>query len=107
MLAQGVLPFRYEVEPTNSGMTALAGLPAYFELATVFGLAMSIRRHLQVCVDEKQGWTDSQIAMPLVLLNLAGGDSVDDLRKLEEDKVFVQVLRSVEMHGLPRRVRRE
>lgn len=27
MIAQGVLPFRYEAEPTGSGMTALAGLP--------------------------------------------------------------------------------
>jgi len=107
MIAQGVLPFRYEAELTNSGMTALAGLPAYLELAAVSGLTTSIRRHLQVCTEKKQGWTDAQIVMPLVLLNLAGGDSVDDLRKLEGDVGFVQVLRRVEMHGLPRRVRRE
>jgi len=107
MIPQGVLPFRYEAEPTNSGMTALAGLPAYLELAAVSGLTMSIRRHLQVCAEKKQGWTDSQIVMPLVLLNLAGGDSVDDLRKLEGDTGFVQVLRRVEMHGLRRKERRE
>jgi len=107
MLAQGVLPFRYEAEPTNSGMTALAGLPAYLELAAVSGLTKSIRRHLKVCAEKKQGWMDTQIVMPLILLNLAGGDSVDDLRKLEGDEGFVQVLRRVEMHGLPRRVRRE
>jgi len=107
MSAQGVLPFRYEAERTNSGMTALAGLPAYLELAAVSGLTRSIRHHLQVCAEKKQGWTDTQIVMPLVLLNLAGGDSVDDLRKLEGDDGFVQVLRRVEMHGLPRRVRRE
>ncbi len=101
MLAQGVLPFRYEAEPTNSGMTALAGLPAYLELAAVSGLTKSIRRHLQVCAEKKQGWTDSQIVMPLVLLNVAGGDSVDDLRKLEGDEGFVQGWpRRVEMHGL-------
>ena len=106
MLPQGILPFRYEAEPTNSGMTALAGLPAYFELALVSGLTGSIRQHLQVCAEKKQGWTDTQIVMPLILLNLAGGDSVDDLRKLEGDEGFVKVLRRVEMHGLPRRVRR-
>ena len=33
MIAQGVLPFRYEAELTASGMTALAGLPPYLELA--------------------------------------------------------------------------
>ena len=107
MLAQGVLPFRYEAEPTNSGMTALAGLPAYLELAAVSGLTRSIRCHLQVCAEKKQGWTDSQIVMPLVLLNVAGGDSVDDLRKLEGDEGFVQVLRRVEMYGLRCKERRE
>jgi hypothetical protein len=107
MLAQGVLPFRYEAEPTASGMTALAGLPAYLELAAVSGLTGSIRRHLRVCAEKKQGWTDAQIVMALVLLNLAGGDSVDDLQKLEGDEGFTQVLRRVEMHGLRRRERRE
>jgi hypothetical protein len=107
MMAQGVLPFRYEVEPTASGMTALAGLPAYLELAAVSGLTSSIRRHLRVCAEKKQGWTDAQIVMALILLNLAGGDSVDDLQKLQGDKGFAQVLRRVEMHGLRRRERRE
>src|SRR4030042_6265689 len=107
MIAQGVLPFRYEAEPTASGMTALAGLPTYLELAAVSGLTTSIRRHLKVCIEKKQGWTDTQIVMPLVLLNLAGGDSVDDLRKLEGDEGLVQVLRRVEMHGLRRKERRE
>lgn len=42
MLKQGVLPFSYEGEPTESGMTALAGLPAYLELAIVSGLTDSM-----------------------------------------------------------------
>ena len=46
MFKLGVLPFRYECEPTESGMTALAGLPAYLELAIVSGLTDSIERHL-------------------------------------------------------------
>jgi hypothetical protein len=107
MTAQGVLPFRYEREPTASGMTALAGLPAYLELAVVSGLTDSIRCHLQVCSGQKQGWTDTQIVMSLVLLNVAGGDCVDDLRILERDDGFTRVLRRVEMHGLRRKERRE
>lgn len=107
MVAQGVLPFRYECEPTGSGMTALAGLPAYLELAVVSGLVGSIRRHLQVCSKQIQGWTDSQIVMSLVLLNVAGGNSVDDLRILAGDEGFAKILRRVELHGLLRRERRE
>ncbi|MBM3120029.1 MAG: IS1380 family transposase [Chloroflexi bacterium] len=106
-MAQGILPFRYECEPTASGMTALAGLPPYLELAVVSGLINSIRRHLQVCSGKKQGWTDTQIVMALVLLNVAGGDCVDDLRILEKDDGFTRVLRQVEMHGLRRKERRE
>jgi hypothetical protein len=45
--------------------------------------------------------------MSLVLLNVAGGDCVDDLRILEKDDGFTQVLRRAEMHGLRRKERRE
>jgi len=107
MVAQGVLPFRYEKEPTASGMTALAGLPPYLELAVASGLTDSIRRHLRVCSGQKQGWADTQIVMSLVLLNVAGGDCVDDLRLLEKDDGFTRVLRRVEMHGFRRKERRE
>lgn len=107
MSIQGVLPFRYECEPTASGMTALAGLPPYLELAMVSGLTDSIRRHMKVCAEQTQGWTDQQVAMSLVMLNIAGGNSVDDLRILEGDEGFVRVLRRVDLHGLRRKERRE
>jgi len=107
MTAQGILPFRYESEPTASGMTALAGLPPYLELAVVSGLTDSIRRHLRVCSRKTQGWTDTQIVMSLLLLNVAGGDCVDDLRILEKDDGFARVLLRVELHGLRRKERRE
>lgn len=45
--------------------------------------------------------------MPLVLVNVAGGDCVDALRILEADEGFVKVLRRVELHGRPRKERRE
>ncbi|MFH1087288.1 MAG: IS1380 family transposase [Chloroflexota bacterium] len=106
-MEQGVLRFRYESEPTASGMTALAGLPPYLELAVVSGLTDSLRRNLQVCSGQKQGWTDRQIVVSLVLLNVAGGDCVDDLRILEKDDGFTRVLRRVEMHGLRRKEWRE
>ena len=107
MLRQGVLPFRYESEPTDSGMTALAGLPAYLELAIVSGLTSSIEQHLGACTLKEQGWTDTQIVMSLILLNLAGGDSVDDLRILEEDEGLTKLLRRVGFSGHPCKERRE
>jgi hypothetical protein len=107
MLKQGVLSFSYECEPTESGMTALAGLPTYLELAAVAKLPDSIQRHLEACHLKQQGWTDTQIIMSLVLLNIAGGDCVDDLRILEQDEGLVKVLRRVGFSGHPRKERRE
>lgn len=106
-MPQGILSFQYQAEPTATGMTGLAGLPAYLELAVASGLIDSIRRHMRVCADQSQGWTDQQIIMSLVMMNIAGGDCVDDLRILEEDEGFARVLRRVELHGLRRKERRE
>ncbi len=46
------------------------------------------------------------MVMSLNLLNLAGGDCVDDLKILEADEGFCQILRKSKMHGLRRKVRR-
>lgn len=105
MVAQGVLPFKYEADTHKSGATSLAGLPVYLDLAHMLGLADSIRRHVSVR-QGTQGWSDEQIVMSLVLLNLAGGDCVDDLRILEGDEGFGRVLRRTELFGLSRRERR-
>jgi hypothetical protein len=86
-------------------MTALAGLPTYLDLAYVAGLSPSIQRHLRLR-EGKQGWSDAQVITSLVLLNLAGGDAVEDLRILENDVGFVEILGQVETYGLPRRERR-
>ena len=47
-MAQGALPFKYEEEAKVGGMTALAGLPVYLDLAHVAGLRKSIERHVGV-----------------------------------------------------------
>jgi len=40
------------------------------------------------------------------LLNLAGGDCVEDIKVLEADDGFCEVLKKAEMHGLRRKVHR-
>jgi len=92
-MAQGVLPFKYEEEKKDTGMTGLAGLPVYMDLASVMGLQESIERHLHI---KQQSWTDSQTLISLILTNLAGGDCVDDLRKLQGDSGFCKILRRME-----------
>jgi Transposase DDE domain group 1 len=104
-MAQGILPYKYEEEKTPGGMTALAGLPVYLDLASVLGLGDHIRDHLRI--RQCRGWTDEQIITSLVLLNIAGGDSVDDMRILQKDEGFCKVLGRVETNGLSRKERRE
>jgi len=106
IMAQGLLGFKYERESNQAGMTALGGLPLYVELASRLKLGEWLDQ--QVGVRRKgQGWTDAQVGMALILLNLAGGSCVEDLKQLEEDEGFCQVLERVELAGLGRRQRRE
>jgi len=105
-MTQGALPFKYEKEASSVGMTALGGLPLYLDLAQVAGLSKSIENHLGVRVGER-GWTDSEVVMSLVLLNLAGGDCVEDLRIVEADEGFGRILCRVQHHGLKRKERRK
>ena len=103
-MAQGVLPYKYEKEKTTSGMTSLAGLPVYLNLASVLNMGESVSNHLRT---RTQGWTDEQMVFSLILLNLAGGESVDDFRILEADEGFCRILRRIELKDLPRKERRE
>jgi hypothetical protein len=91
MIAQGVLPYQYREEKIGSGMTALGGLPPYLDLAEVVGLRELVEGHVRVR-SGGQGWTDAQMVTALVLLNLAGGECVEDLRMLEGDVGFSHVL---------------
>ncbi len=103
-MAQGVLPYKYEEEKTTSNMTSLAGLPVYLDLASVLGLGESISTHLHA---KAQGCTDEQMILSLILLNLAGGDAVDDVKILRKDEGFCKVLGRVEIKGLGRKQRRD
>ncbi len=86
-MAQNVLPFQYEAPPRETGMTGLGGLPLYLDLMYGMSLHQSITEHIGARVNT-QGWTDSEMIHSLILLNLAGGDCVDDLKILEADEGF-------------------
>jgi len=105
IMAQGVLPYKYEEERTEGGMTALAGLPVYLDLASVLGMGECIRTHLNVREGD-QGWTDEQAVLSLILLNLAGGDCVEDVKILEKDEGFCKILGRIETRGMKRQQRR-
>lgn len=104
MLPQGVLSFQYEAERSRGGLTSVAGLPLYLDLVHSSGLASAIGRDVQV--SGRQGWLDIQMVLAVIFLNLAGGDCVEDLERLEGDSGFAAVLRAIERDLLPRAARR-
>jgi hypothetical protein len=93
-MPQGLLPYKYEEEKNEADLTSLAGLPVYLDLAFALGLPESIGRHLMF--RPSQGFTDAQMVLSLMLLSLAGGDCVDDLKILEADEGFCRVLERME-----------
>ena len=101
---QGLLPFQYESEAGEAGLTGLAGLPLYLELWRAAGLEQAVARH--VAVSGAQGWSDRQMVSALVLLNLAGGEGLDDLDRLEADGGLGRLVRAAEAYGQSRRERR-
>jgi len=105
-MSQKTLPFKYEENRRDRGITSVGGLPLYLGLANVIGLSESVKEHIKIR-ENNQGWTDSQVIMSLIMLNLAGGDCVEDLSVLEADEGFSRVLRRVELHDLSRKERRK
>jgi len=105
MMTQSLLPFKYE-RSTNAKLTGLAGLPLFFELALVLGIVGSIERNVRARFGS-QGWTDAEQIMALVLLNLAGGEHVDDLEHLEADEGLCDLMIRFRTRGLGRKKRRE
>jgi len=58
-MAQGILPYKYEEEKRPAGMTSLAGLPLYLDLAVALGIPGSIGRHLSL--RPSQDWTGDRL----------------------------------------------
>jgi len=104
MLPQGLLDFQYEADSSRHGLTSLAGLALYLDLIKASGLGAAIQRHVRAA--GRQGWLDAQMVLAVIFVNLAGGDCVEDIERLERDSGFAAILGAVEKDLLPRAERR-
>jgi len=105
MMAQGELGFKYEEDRQGEGMTGMAGIGTYLDLACRSGLVRSIEQHVKAR-QGSQGWTDTEMVVPLMMLNLVGGGCVEDVNRLESDIGFCRLLSKTLSHGLSRKGRR-
>jgi len=105
MMTQGELAFKYEVDHQGAGLTGMGGIGTYLDLACRSGMVSSIERHVTARKGE-QGWTDVEQILSLVMLNLVGGECVEDVSRLETDEGFCRLLGKTLSHGLSRKGRR-
>ena len=105
MMTQGELAFKYEEDRQGVGMTGMAGIGTYLDLACRSGLVRSIEHHVKAR-QGRQGWTDAETVLSLMVLNLVGGECVEDVNRLESDKGFCRLLSKALSHGLSRKGRR-
>lgn len=104
-MAQRGLPYEYEIEEGQARLTAMGGLSTYLDLASATGFLKAIDRQVRIRRGA-QGWTDRQMILSVILLNLAGGECVEDMDKLEADEGFCRIMRKVEGQGLTCKERR-
>jgi len=104
-MPQTLLPFQYEIDPTHSKLTALGGLPLFLDLMSGLGVIAGLRRYL-VGSGDMQGWSVSDVVLALVLVNLAGGEVVEDVDRLNADVGFARVMELANSAGYSRQQRR-
>ena len=98
-MAQGTLSFKYQLENYFEGSTQFAGLGAFIDLIVASQLHRSIEKHICARTDT-QGYTDVQMILSLILLNLAGGKSIEHINILEKDNGLNRLLGHLEHHEL-------
>jgi hypothetical protein len=79
------LPIDLSAEPEPALLTALGGLPLVAQTFRSLKLHDSVERHVAVKQRER-GFSEAEVVESLVLLHAAGGDCVDDLRRLKADE---------------------
>lgn len=106
-MTQGLLSFQYEREKNEKGLTALGGVGIYLDLLKALRLGRWLDREVGKS-QGRQGYKDSEIGQALVLLNIIGGDCVEDLDVLERDEGFKGQYRKLvrKNRGMEKRFRR-
>jgi hypothetical protein len=99
-----MLPYEFVEDTSTSQVTGRAGLLPYLDLACVLGVLREADEKIGICGE--QGWMDRHHVLSLLLLNVAGGECVDDIGMLESDAGLCRVFRQAELYGLSRVERR-
>jgi hypothetical protein len=95
-----MLGFKIEEDPTDAAVTGFAGLLPYMDLWRRLGMPGYVDDSIHIC--GSQGWLDRQLVESIVLLNLAGGDCVTDMDRLEADAGLCRIFSRSQYAGMSR-----
>jgi hypothetical protein len=86
-------PLRFDIdpEPLEETLTALGGLPLVVQAFRSLGLPQSVKEHVQV-KERERGYDEATFVESFVLLNAAGGECLDDFKRLREDPGLVEMI---------------
>jgi hypothetical protein len=90
------LPFQIDPTPATDTLTAFGGLPLVAQTYRSLGMPQSVTQHLHL-KQRKRGFDETTMVESFVLLNAAGGDCLDDFRRMSEDPGLPSLLG----HALP------
>lgn len=82
----------FQISPGASGVTAFGGLPLIAHLAESTGVINAINQQLGGLKRRRRGYAVWQPLLSLVLLLVAGGDRLDDIRLLRSDRNLRRLL---------------
>ena len=81
-MAENGKKIEVEISKTKQNLTPLSGLFAVKELWRKAGISKVINEHIAARQDK--GYKDSDQILAMVMLNLAGGDSPEQFKRLRE-----------------------
>lgn len=82
---------KFQIRPTDERMTSQAGLALVGEVYEGLGLDELLNRHLPP-PGSATGYTPSEFVLPLVLMQVGGGEALDHTRQIATDASLLKLL---------------
>jgi hypothetical protein len=83
---------RLQILPARISTTAFAGLPLIARLAESLGLIPALQQRLHFFKRRQRGYSIWQLVLSLMLLLIAGGESLTDIQLLQSDRSLKRLL---------------
>jgi len=81
---ESALLFEVDSKPIEETLTAFGGIPLVVQAFRSLGLPKSVREQVQV-KERDRGYDEATLVESFVILNAAGGECVDDFKRLRDD----------------------